>query len=331
MNNREFKLKENKIYKNGHQLEVRFEGTEKENIDLDRVKHLLNKFLEDQGYHENIVRTVTNIKTILNGLEEKLLVVSHSDANGSKEIVKYHNGGLVLYEYNIDESICDEDQISIKYIPGNNLDFSFEQFNGNIANYSNTQNMVKKFTNILDRISQLTNVSAINLDKDSKLLIEIYRIFYNENPDFSNKDINIKIQTMMSILAEFGISLGDDYGFMFFRNGKMPISLNLQQKIDRLFPLGEIIDIDEPIELAKEAKNTIKIAGECVREATNHSYNQEEALITISKIIYAGRYSLSSNCDVRQLAAVANRTLNEVNSSMQLVKRIEKRIYQENI
>ncbi len=325
---KEFKFKENKIYENGHKLEIRFEGIEKENVDLDKVNNLLNKFIVDQSHHRTMVRNVANIRAILKGFEEKILVISHSDSNGSKEIVKYDNGNLFLYEYNIKGSISDEDQISIKYSPNNSLDFSFEDFDGNIVDYPNFNGTIKRFTDIVNKIYQLKHVSAIELDRDSKVLIEIYKLFYNENPDFSDKTINIKIQTMMSILVEFGISLGDDYSFSLWGKVKMPISLYLEEKVDRLFPLGEVVDIDEPIELAKEEKNTIRIAGECIRESISDNYNKEEALITISKIIYAGRYSLSSESNIKELSDFANRTQHEVESSIQLVKRIEKKIRQ---
>lgn len=325
---KEFKFRENKTYENGHKLEIRFEGIEKDNIDLDKVNNLLNKFIVDQSHHRTMVRNVANIRAILKGFEEKLLVISHSDSNGSKEIVKYDNGNLFLYEYDIKESTSDEDQISIKYSPNNSLDFSFEDFDGNIVDYPNFNNTIKRFTDIVNKIYQLKHVSAIELDRDSKALIEIYKLFFNENPDFSGKTINIRIQTMMSILAEFGISLGDNYSFSLWGKVKMPISLYLEEKVDRLFPLGEVVDIEEPIELAKEAKNTIRIAGECIREAIGDNYNKEEALITISKIIYAGRYNLSSESNIKELSDFANRTQHEVESSIQLVKRIEKRISQ---
>lgn len=325
---KEFKFKENKTYENGHKLEIRFEGIEKENVDLDKVNNLLNKFIVDQSHHRTMVRNVANIRAILKGFEEKLLVISHSDSNGSKEIVKYDNGNLFLYEYNIKGSISDEDQISIKYSPNNSLDFSFEDFDGNIVDYPNFNGTIKRFTDIVNKIYQLKHVSAIELDRDSKVLIEIYKLFYNENPDFSDKTINIKIQTMMSILAEFDISLGDDYSFSLWGKVKMPISLYLEEKVDRLFPLGEVVDIDEPIELTKEEKNTIRIAGECIRESITDNYNKEEALITISKIICAGRYSLSSESNIKELSDFANRAQHEVESSIQLVKRIEKKIRQ---
>lgn len=331
MVNKEINFKVSKIYDNGHQLEVRFKGIQKENAHLDKINNLLNKFIENQYYQETMVRNVASIRTILKDFEEKLLIVSHSDSNSNKEIVEYYNCNLFLYEYNIDNSTSDEDQISIKYKPGNYLDLSFEDFEGNIADYPNSESAVKLFTDMLNKIYQLKHIRAIELDRDSKALIEIYKLFYNENPDFSEKNINIKVQAMISILAEFGISFEDYYCFRPLEKGEMPISLDLEQKIDKLFPFGEIVEVNEPVKLANELKIIIKIVGECIREAISDSYNKDEALITISKVIYAGRYNLSSNCDVKELSDFSSSTPYEVEASIQLVKRIKKRIRQTDI
>ena len=161
---------------------------------------------------------------------------------------------------------------------------------------------------------------------DSKALIEIYKLFYDENPDFSLSNINIRVQTMMSILAQFGITLGADYSFSLLEKSKMPNSLYIEQLVNKLFPLGEITDVDEPIKLADEPKKIIKIVGECVREVINDGYNKDDALITISKVIHAGRYNLSSNSNVKELSNFTNRTQNEVESSIRLVNRIEKKL-----
>lgn len=129
----------------------------------------------------------------------------------------------------------------------------------------------------------------------------------------------------MSILAEFGISLGDDYGFSLWGKVKMPVSLTLEQRVNKLYPLDEVSSVEDSIKLADEPKKTIKIVGECIRE-TIPEQNQNEALITISKVIHAGRYCLSSNSDVKKLSEFTERTTDEVESSIKLVKRIETRI-----
>lgn len=164
------------------------------------------------------------------------------------------------------------------------------------------------------------------LDINDKELIEIYKLFYNENPDFSSKGINIKVQAMMSILAEFGISLDDDYGFIPWEKEKIPISLKLEQRINKLYPLGEISSTENSVKLANEPKKIIKIVGECIREAIMNEENQNDALITISKVIHAEKYCLSSNSYIKELSKFTVRNTDEVESSIKLLKRIENRI-----
>ena len=106
----------------------------------------------------------------------------------------------------------------------------------------------------------------------------------------------------------------------------MPVSLKLEQRVNKLYPLGEINSIEDSIKLTDEPKKIIKIVGECIRETIPNEQSQNEALITISKIIHAGRYCLSSNSDIKKLSEFTERNTDEVESSIKLVKRIENRI-----
>ncbi len=78
--------------------------------------------------------------------------------------------------------------------------------------------------------------------------------------------------------------------------------------------------------LSEEPKNIIKIVGDTVSEAICDEEDKNEALITISKVIYARRYNLSSKADINEIAGFTNRGLDEVKTSVQLVKKIEKRL-----
>ena len=55
-----------------------------------------------------------------------------------------------------------------------------------------------------------------------------------------------------------------------------------------------------------------------------------ETLITISKVIHASRYNLSSDANVSEIAEFTNRSVDEVEASRQLVKCIEHKINKEN-
>lgn len=272
-----------------------------------------------------MIENVTIVRTILKDCEEKLLVIFYQDEKGS-ELVKYDNSNLFLYGKSKREENSEHfDRYKIKYEPPYGIKLDYNNHETDVADYHGIELVSKEITEMMKQIYYLKNTKAVILDRDDKALIEIYKLFYNENPDFSSKDINTKVQTMMSILAEFGISLGDDYGFSLWGKVKMPVSLTLEQRVNKLYPLDEVSSVEDSIKLADEPKKTIKIVGECIRE-TIPEQNQNEALITISKVIHAGRYCLSSNSDVKKLSEFTERTTDEVESSIKLVKRIETRI-----
>lgn len=303
-------------FENGS-IEIIYDGIETKNdIDKNKVEQLLDKFIEKHD-HNNMLENVTIVRTILKDYEEKLLIIYYRDEKGS-ELVKYANSNLSLFQQTKNRK-KHETRYEIRYEPTigikldcNNLD--------DIS--SDTQLIAQEISKIIEHIHHLTNVKAIVLNYNSKKLIEIYKLFYNENPNFTEENINIRVQTMMSILQEFGF--GNDYTFHLLK--VMPISLSLKQEVNNLFPFGEVIEIDEPIVLAKEPKNIIKIVGECIREEISNCSDKDEALITISKVMHARNYCLPLNSGIQELSKFTKQTPNEVESSIQLVKHIEQKI-----
>lgn len=306
-------------------IEVRYNGIPNNNADLDKIDALLEDFINNHR-HNYMIENVSIVRTILKDCEEKLLVIFYQDEKGS-ELVKYNNSNLILYERNKCEENSEHfDRYKIKYESPYGIKLDYNNHETDMVDYPGIELVSKEITEIIGQIYYLKNAKAIVLDIDDKAIIEIYKLFYNENPDFSSKDINIKIQTMMSILAEFGIYLGDDYGFSLWKKAKMPISFNLEQRINKLYPLGEVRSLEDSVKLAEDPKKIIKIVGETIRETISNEQNQSEALITISKVIHAERYCLSFGSDVKKLSDFTDRTTDEVESSIKLVKRIEIRI-----
>lgn len=318
MSTEKIKFNRNIMSENDEKFAFNFEGIESNsNINKEKINKLLDNFINSKS-HTNMVRNVTFIKTILKEFEEKLLVVEYYDKT-SQEVVKYDNGNLVYFKY---QNKNNENKMTSEF-SNKKLNLSFSDY---IIDYPNYDSINNQFSKLIEHIHLLKIVKPVNLDLDSKALIEIYKLFYNENPDFSLPNINIRVQTMMSILAQFGITLENDYSFSLLGKNKMPNSLYLEQLVYELFPLGEITDIDEPIKIADNPKKIIKIVGEGVRKTIKDGYNEDEALITISKIIHAGRYNLSINSNIEELSKFTNRTKNEVESSIRLVKRIKEKL-----
>lgn len=287
-----------------------------DDIDYDKLNDLLDRFIERKEFHRDMIRSISYLRTIFKDFKEELLIVDYTGIDYT-ESVRYWNGNLYFYYYE------NENSLKASYVPVIGLEVSFEEKNNNsIIDYPNIDNTNEQFSKLTQQISRLKNPKNINLDMNSAAIIEIYKLFYNENPDFSAPNINIKIQTMMSILANFGITLDDDYSFS-LRGYKMPTSIYLEQTVKNLFPLGEISDTNNLINISNEAKKTIEIVGESIRNLISNSDNKDETLITISKIIYASRYNLSYNSNIQEISEFTNRSEDEVKSSIKLVKHIK--------
>lgn len=313
------KLKESK---NGATLEFRYEGIQNNVFDKEKTEKLIESFLSKDTLHQDMIRNIIYLRTILKDTEEKLLVVKYEN-DDSTEIVKYDNGFLFSFEC---KKVNSEDYIEAKFTPCDGLTVSFGNFgHDHIMEPIQAKNTKDKFAEIVDHIASLRKASCVYLDNDSKAVIEAYKLFYNENLDFSKEDINIKIQTMMSILVQFNICFGD---YSFNINDKMPESIRVAKMVNHLFPLGEVVAIEDPIELKEEAKETIKMVGETIREAIVDESDINEELIALSKTIYAGRYNIASIHDVKKLTEDPNLnlTFNEAESSTQLVKKIEMKL-----
>lgn len=305
-------------------IEIKFNGTTSNNTNLDKIEVLLEDFIHNHR-HNYMPENISILRTILKDCQENSLVVFYQDERGS-EFVEYDNANLLFYERRKKEENSEYYRYKIKYSSVNGIEIDYHNPETDMADYQSIELTSKEITDMLQQIYYLKNAKAIALDRDDKALIEIYKLFYNENPDFSSKDINIKVQTMMSILSAFGISLDSDYGFSLCKKEKIPLSLNLEQRVNRLYPLGEVSSLEDSIKLAKEPKRIIRIVGDAIRKTIADEQNQNEALITISKVIHAKRYCLSSNSDIKKISDFTERTTNEVETCIKLVKRIETKV-----
>lgn len=308
-------------------IEIKFNGTTSNNTNLDKIEVLLEDFIHNHR-HNYMPENISILRTILKDCQENSLVVFYQDERGS-EFVEYDNNNLLFYERRKKEENSEHYRYKIKYSSATGIEIDYHNPETDMADYQSIELTSKEITDMLQQIYYLKKAKAIVLDRDDKALIEIYKLFYNENPDFSSKDINIKVQTMMSILSAFGISLDSDYGFSLCKKEKIPLSLNLEQRVNKLYPLGEASSPEYSIKLAEEPKGIIKIVGEAIRETITNKQDQNEALITISKVIHAKRYCLSSNSDIRKISDFTERTTNEVETCIKLVKRIETRVYKQ--
>lgn len=303
-------------------IEIKCEGIPlRKNIDEEEVRRMITDFVYNHK-HDNMLENVTILYTILTDYTVLSLEVKVSKATDSETVIYNNIYGSRLTEWFV--FIKDSLNCKIKY----------DSFLGLKLNYFNEAGNIKKYTDdlsgIMKYIYALSNAKSIIINDNDKTLIEIYKLFYKENPDFSSKDINVKVQTMMSILAEFGITLDFDYAFCLWAKVKMPVSLKIEEMVHKMYPLGLVNEVKDNVKLAEEPKKIIKIVGDSIRDVIHDEDDMNEALITISKVIHASGYNLSSDANVSEIAEFTNRSVDEVEASRQLVKRIEHKINKEN-
>lgn len=313
-------------------IEIKYKGVPlRKDIDENEVRRMMRDFV-DNHKHDNMLENVTILRTIFRDYMEESLEVYFCDKNGS-EFVQYDKSqSLFLFKKVYKEfDEYDTKEITVEYNTkdGINLNYNSSKMTSVFSNRRST--VTKEIDNIMQYIYTLLIVAkAITLNDNDKALIEIYKLFYKEDPDFSSKDIKVKVQTMMSILAEFGITLDCDYSFSLMTKLKMPFSLKLEEMVQKMYPFGVVDEVQDNIKLAEEPKKIIRIVGDSIRDVISLEDDMNDALITISKVIYASRYNLSSDVDIREIAEYTNRSVDDVESSVQLVKRIEHKINKEN-
>ena len=299
-------------------IEVRYEGlTRHQDIDISQLDNELEEFIHAKCRND-MLKNIMMIRTILDSIEEKSLVVSYEDEN-TLEMVKYDCTNLYFYQKQRKDKT-----LEITYMP-NHGGLQIKDNYRDLEDYSTVQTVSKELVSAIDRIHDLTRVKKIILDENSKRMIEIYKVFYQENPNFQSKDINIRMQTMMSILNYFDLSVG--YDFCLLGKMMMPISLRLEQDVERLYPFDEIDEVEDNVSLVQEAKKEIEMIGQAIRENVSGREELNEKLITTSRVLHAKRYNLPSNCQVDAISDFIGRTPSEVKSTIKLVKQINDKIY----
>lgn len=287
---------------------INYEGiTEINNNDLSDVNNLLTDFVNNRN-HIDMVTNVRILATIFKNFNNmKLEVFSHY--NGVSENIRYQNDELIYYERVIGSNEC-------KFEYNNLSGFKFE------CDKQSSNVVISLLTEMVEQLYFLKQFKKYDLNTDDKILIEIYRLFYNENPDFSDKNINIKIQTMMLILVQFNISLSE-YSFTLWKNSKIPTSEDLNMQINKLYSFGKIKGEDNYIVLSKEAKKVIKTVSESLNNLITSNENFLEKLMLISRIIYISRYRISFDTDIQEIAKIAEVSQEDVLLYRSLVKKVE--------
>lgn len=307
-------------------INFKFKGIpKKENIDYDLIEDLLNNYFNPSVLTDDVVKNIICIRTILDDFDEKYFSIHINSTKPTNVFVQYDDKKINMY--NTTEPIKDSyaDFFVVEYIKKFGLKYSFSNANEKIIEYPLNQKILDLINENMKKIVYLDNLKSITLDIEGKVICNLYKLFYDEDVDFSSKDINVKIQAMMFLLQEFGVTFDKEITFIMFKN-KMPISVYLYEKVNSLFPLGKIENLGNDVKIYEEASKITKSIGLIVREYMHNSDDEIETLRQISRVFYAKSNCLRINAKLEEIADYCNYPTNEVEKTLKLIKKIDKKL-----
>jgi len=274
----------------GLSIDFIYLGESKRPVDVEELKAQIIDYLNNNTQN-SITSNIRGLRSFLRVFKEKRLVFAYEDQYVSEK-VSYDNGRLTSFE--ISEKNNDSytvENYCISYKPGSAVKITIADANNTKVKSENYINILSKISYSLDQIEELKENKLGEISNHNKLMVQMYYLFYNELPDFSSDEINIKFMVMAYICSLFGVIVEDD--FQPDING-MPYSFNLDKEIDELYPYGVIPCPQEKYFLDFQME-TIRVVGNAILESIKSSNNQLPDLINISRII--SKYLSDRNTD----------------------------------
>jgi len=315
------------IYSNKTEvLVIEFEGEcQKLFFDHEGLDELCNSCFKNLESYDDVYDIISSIRTIYKDFDEKKLMVSIYKNQKKKAYIEYDNKKLVLLE--IVDELTDDVVFKTQYKMKEGITFSISDKNDNNLTSVYRDNYIALLSNKIDTIHELNDIRLKRLSKEDILLCEMYKAFYNENPNFSKEDMQIKFQTMIAILSDFDISPAENYKFQYLGRERIPISKHLLEVISNLTSFGEI-DIDKDIAkkerlLSIEDIRITKIIGECIRSSITDDKDLIDILILLSPVLHETKYIYPKKKTTKEISEILNSPEEEIKSVRKLIKKIE--------
>ena len=321
-------------YRDGTNLSFNFYGDSKDNdIDEDNIADLLNNIFKNRNTAPNLVEATKSLKTIFRKTNEKLLNIYRFKENETEETVSYFKSKLNMFSYHKTPTDQDNNTIKIDYTPEKSIKYSIENEQITKLNKNYFQETNKLLEEKFHELEQLQNLKPIILSDEAKVICTIYRLFYQQNPNFSKQEDRVKAQSMLAFLIEYDICIlksGDHYyDFNLRHNHQMVMSIDLMTTLHSLAPLGEIPKEESSIKLTNWVQKTIEPVGKEIRNEMSTKENPIAWFVNIVKISHIKKYCVPSYSTEEDIANYSNSTTESVRTSLKLVRKISDTVNKE--
>lgn len=264
--NKNAKVYDKVVVKGNTRLHFCLIGIERDkDIDFENITNTLNNFIKNLKFPISVVVLVNSIKTIFKDIDEEFLTIRLETECDCKDIY-YNNGKLMSYKCN--KKLDKETEFEFSY----NIDINRSKINYDINNpdcydYVQISNHLKYQMEILNKLKV---AKPINFNENYEKMCRVYKLFYNEYPNFNDEETEIKVQCMMYILNMSNINLfwnNEDADWLCLENVTYPISVNVNDVIDDLCLFGKINEISRGF--SESIEKRIKLIGNEIRNYIN--------------------------------------------------------------
>lgn len=290
--------------------------------DWNNLNQKINKVLENimDLSNENIISTMRTV--LKNYKEEYFELINHKKDNG-EYYVSYLVEKLDTYIRKINLKTNNYD-LRISYNKKNDkITVDYDNADLNLYNLNGITDLI---SHEIKNISKLINIKHKELTEEDIELIKLYKVFYQEFPNFNSEETEIKYQNMLFILRNYDIKYNIflngvnkacvDFFYYPYENGIKSLLLNNWIKYIKDFISEFDVDITKiENENIKEKSTTCIIANEIRKYINDNNYNGIDILNKISSILFekSKNVHFSKYCHTLNEYKLIKRIDNELN------------------
>lgn len=223
-------------------LKFTYKGISSKDVDKDKIYKIIDNCFMNRDYSDSINLFIKYLKIIFRDFTESIILIeSINPIDGKTQIFIKDNE---IKEFKRISNLLSEEIIVGSYNEEDGYNFSVKKdFKNNPLLIEIVKSITKFTENCLYDIQNIEitlDKSKFDLSNAAVILSKIYKTFYEENPDFSLFEDELKAQSLMFILYQFNMSIDKNEKFDNATTLKIPYSSIVQGIIDEMLPYGKI-------------------------------------------------------------------------------------------